>query len=64
MELFVITLLIINTLLIGFLIIRKKSTSDKGFETFLHNQFQKEFMINREELSKNLQENRNELSRK
>lgn len=63
MELLILILLILNTFLISFLIFRTKNTKNEGFETFLSNQFQKEFMINREELSKNLQQNRNELSR-
>ena len=51
MELIVITFLILNTFLVIFLIFRTKSTKNEGFETFLRNQFQKEFMIIKEIIS-------------
>jgi DNA recombination protein RmuC len=44
------------------LLLRSKKTETRALEEVLHSQFQKEFMMNREELAKNLQENRKELT--
>ena len=48
-------------ILVGFLIFKKGSSDFSSLEHFFNIQLQKEFLLNREELSKNLKENRNEL---
>jgi DNA recombination protein RmuC len=53
---------LLSLILLIFLILKSKAGESKDLEEILRAQFQKEFLTNREELSKNLQENRNELT--
>ena len=52
---------LLTLILLGFLIFKKRSSDFSSLERFFNIQLQKEFLLNREELSKNLKENRNEL---
>lgn len=52
---------LLTLILVGFLIFKKGSSDFSSLEHFFNIQLQKEFLLNREELSKNLKENRNEL---
>ena len=54
---------LVSVILLVFVLLKSKSNGSKDFEEVLRSQFQKEFLNNREELSKNVQENRNELTR-
>ena len=63
MEYLSLVLSFLSLIFLVYLILKSKPGNSNEFEEVLRNQFQKEFLINREELSKNLQENRNELTR-
>lgn len=63
MEYLSLVLSFLSIIFLVYLILKSKLGNSNEFEEVLRNQFQKEFLINREELSKNLQENRNELTR-
>ena len=58
-----IGLSLLSVVLLAYLLFKSQNSEGKDVEEMLRIQFQKEFLINREELSKNLQENRNELTR-
>lgn len=58
-----IGLSLLSVVLLAYLLFKSRNSEGKDVEEMLRIQFQKEFLINREELSKNLQENRNELTR-
>jgi DNA recombination protein RmuC len=58
-----IGLSLLSVVLLAYLLFKSQNYEGKDVEEMLRIQFQKEFLINREELSKNLQENRNELTR-
>lgn len=58
-----IGLSLLSVILLAYLLFQSQKADSKDVEEILRIQFQKEFLINREELSKNLQENRNELTR-
>ena len=58
-----IGLSLLSVVLLAYLLFKSQNSEGKYVEEMLRIQFQKEFLINREELSKNLQENRNELTR-
>ena len=58
-----IGLSLLSVVLLAYLLFKSQNSVGKDVEEMLRIQFQKEFLINREELSKNLQENRNELTR-
>ena len=62
MEYLSLILSLLSLILLIFLILKSKAGESKDLEEILRAQFQKEFLTNREELSKNLQENRNELT--
>ena len=62
MEYVLIALIFLSLILLLLIFFKKNSDPTEGFEDALRIQFQKEFLLNREELSKNLQENRNELT--
>jgi len=61
MEFLLLGLLLVAILLLIFLFFKKSSATLSPFEDLLNNKLQKEFLLNREELSKNSKENRNEL---
>ena len=61
MEFLLLGLLLVAILLLILLFFKKNSASLSPFEDLLNNKLQKEFLLNREELSKNSKENRNEL---
>ena len=63
MVYFSIGLSLLSVVLLAYLLFKSRNSEGKDVEEMLRIQFQKEFLINREELSKNLQENRNELTR-
>lgn len=63
MEYLSLVLSFLSIIFLVYLILKSKPGNSNEFEEVLRNQFQKEFLINREELSKNLQENRKELTR-
>ena len=62
MEYILLVLLIINTLLVAFLLFRKNMSNTSIIETVFKVELQKEFLLNRDELSRNLKENRNEFT--
>ena len=62
MEYLSLLLSLFSCVLLILLLLRSKKTETRDLEEVLHSQFQKEFMMNREELAKNLQENRKELT--
>jgi len=62
MEYLSLLLSLFSCVLLILLLLRSKKTETRALEEVLHSQFQKEFMMNREELAKNLQENRKELT--
>ena len=62
MEYILLVLSIINTLLVAFLLFRKNMSNTSIIETVFKVQLQKEFLLNRDELSRNLKENRNEFT--
>jgi len=61
MEFLLLGLLLVAILLLILLFFKKSSATLSPFEDLLNNKLQKEFLLNREELSKNSKENRNEL---
>lgn len=61
MEFLLLGLLLVAILFLILLFFKKSSASLSPFEDLLNNKLQKEFLLNREELSKNSKENRNEL---
>jgi DNA recombination protein RmuC len=61
MEFLLLGLLLVAILLLILLFFKKSSTTLSPFEDLLNNKLQNEFLLNREELSKNSKENRNEL---
>ena len=63
MVYFSIGLSLLSVVLLAYLLFKSRNSEGKDVEEMLRIQFQKEFLINRDELSKNLQENRNELTR-
>ena len=62
MEYLSLLLSLFSCVLLILLLLRSKKTETRALEEVLHSQFHKEFMMNREELAKNLQENRKELT--
>ncbi len=62
MEYLALLLSFFSCVLLILLWLRSQKTETRALEEVLHSQFQKEFMMNREELAKNLQENRKELT--
>ena len=62
MEYILLVLSIINTLLVAFLLFRKNMSNTSIIETVFKVELQKEFLLNRDELSRNLKENRNEFT--
>ena len=61
MEFLLLGLLLLAILLLLMLFYKKSSAPLSPLEDLLNNKLQKEFLLNREELSKNSKENRNEL---
>lgn len=61
MEFLLLGLLLVAILLLILLFFKKSSATLSPLEDLLNNKLQKEFLLNREELSKNSKENRNEL---
>ena len=61
MEFLLLGLLLVAVLLLILLFFKKSSATLSPFEDLLNNKLQNEFLLNREELSKNSKENRNEL---
>ncbi len=61
MEFLLLGLLLLAILLLLMLVYKKSSAPLSPLEDLLNNKLQKEFLLNREELSKNSKENRNEL---
>ena len=62
MEYILLVLSIINTLLVAILLFSKKMSNTSIIETVFKVELQKEFLLNRDELSRNLKENRNEFT--
>ena len=62
MEYISIVLSVLSVLGILLLFFRKSTSNISNLEDIFRAQLQKEFLLNREELSKNLKENRNELT--
>ena len=62
MEYILLVLSIINTLLVAFLLFRKNMSNTSIIETVFKVELQKEFLLNRDELSRNLKENSNEFT--
>ena len=62
MEYILLVLSIINTLLVAILLFNKKMSNTSIIETVFKVELQKEFLLNRDELSRNLKENRNEFT--
>ena len=62
MEYILLVLSIINTLLVAILLFNKKMSNTSIIETVFKVELQKEFLLNRVELSRNLKENRNEFT--
>ena len=62
MEYILLVFLVISTLLLAFFLFRKKFSNTSVIETVFKVELQKEFLLNRDELSRNLKENRNEFS--
>ena len=61
MEYLILTFSLITLVLVGFVVFKKSTTDLSSLENFFSTQIRNEFLLNREELSKNLKENRNEL---
>ena len=61
MEYLILTFSLITLVLVGFVVFNKSTTDLSSLENFFSTQIRNEFLLNREELSKNLKENRNEL---
>ena len=62
MEYILLVFLVISTLLLAFFLFRKKFSNTSVIETVFKVELQKEFLLNRDELSRNLKENRNEFT--
>ena len=62
MEYISLALALLSFLGIAVLFFKKNTSDNSGLEEIFRVQLQKEFLLNREELSKNLKENRNELT--
>jgi DNA recombination protein RmuC len=62
MEYISLALALLSFLGIAVLFFKKNTSDTSGLEEIFRVQLQKEFLLNREELSKNLKENRNELT--
>ena len=62
MEYILLVLSVISTLLVAFLLFRKNMSNTSIIETVFKVELQKEFLLNRDELSRNLKENRNEFT--
>ena len=62
MEYILLVFLVISTLLLVFFLFRKKISNTSVIETVFKVELQKEFLLNRDELSRNLKENRNEFT--
>ena len=62
MEYLLLVFLVISTLLLAFFLFRKKISNTSVIETVFKVELQKEFLLNRDELSRNLKENRNEFT--
>ena len=62
MEYILLVLLVITTLWVAFLLFRKNMSNTSIIETIFKVELQKEFSLNRDELSRNLKENRNEFT--
>ena len=62
MEYILLVFLVISTLLLAFFLFRKKISNTSVIETVFKVELQKEFLLNRDELSRNLKENRNEFT--
>ena len=62
MEYILLVLSVISTLLVAFLLFRKNMSNTSIIETIFKVELQKEFLLNRDELSRNLKENRNEFT--
>ena len=61
MEYLTLAFSIIILILVGLLLFKKSNSNISSLENFLNTKILNEFLLNREELSKNLKENRNEL---
>tara|TARA_B100000989_G_scaffold246737_1_gene193958 strand:- start:930 stop:2240 length:1311 start_codon:yes stop_codon:yes gene_type:complete len=61
MEYFTLAFSIIILVLVGLLLFKRSNSNISSLENFLNTKILNEFLLNREELSKNLKENRNEL---
>ena len=62
MEYISLVLALLSVVGIALLFFKKNSSETSALEEVFRVQLQKEFLLNREELSKNLKENRNELT--
>ena len=62
MEYILLVLSVISILLVAFLLLRKNMSNTSIIETVFKVELQKEFLLNRDELSRNLKENRNEFT--
>ena len=62
MEYILLVFLVISTLLLAFFLFRKKISNTSVIEKVFKVELQKEFLLNRDELSRNLKENRNEFT--
>jgi DNA recombination protein RmuC len=61
MEYLIVAFCLMNLVFVGVLLLRKNKVDTSSIESLLNSQIRNEFQLNREELSKNLKENRNEL---
>ncbi|MDG2109196.1 MAG: DNA recombination protein RmuC [Flavobacteriaceae bacterium] len=61
MEYLTLAFSIILLVLVGLLLLKRSNSNISSLENFLNTKILNEFLLNREELSKNLKENRNEL---
>ena len=61
MEYLTLAFSIIILVLVGILLLKRSNSNISSLENFLNTKILNEFLLNREELSKNLKENRNEL---
>ena len=62
MEYILLVFLVISTLLLAFFLFRKKISNTSVIEKVFKVELQKEFLLNRDELSRNLKENRKEFT--
>ena len=61
MEYLTLAFSLVILVLVGLLFLKRSNSNISSFENFLNTKILNEFLLNREELSKNLKENRNEL---